>query len=171
MLVLASSGCEPERAQPSRNVVLIVMDTLRADHLGIYGYARDTSPHLDEFAASATVYHRAIASSPWTLPTHASLFTGLPSFLHGAHAFFVDMPWPRNARPLSNSHLTLAEALRGQGFATAAFIANHGFLDKSMNLNQGFDLYRVKREPASRQNVKISQWPPRASSHWEILTF
>jgi len=145
-----------EQSRP--NIVLIVIDTLRADHLGVYGYPRGTSPHLDEFASSATVYRRAIASAPWTLPSHASLFTGLPSFLHGAHAFFVNTPWLRNTYPLSQSHWTLAEAMRELGFATAAFVANHGFLDESMNIDQGFDVYHVRHEPAARQNAKISWW-------------
>ncbi len=72
-------GSEPAEDIPPAavNVVLIVADTVRADHLGAYGYGRPTSPRIDAFAGSATLYTRAFASAPWTLPTHASLFTGL----------------------------------------------------------------------------------------------
>lgn len=72
----------PEPGKP--NVVLITMDTVRADHLPMYGYGRDTSPHLREFAGSATLYTQAMATSNYTLPTHASMFSGLYPPWHGA---------------------------------------------------------------------------------------
>ena len=66
------------------NVLLITLDTTRADHLGCYGYPRPTSPHLDQLCREAQVYTRAFATSSWTLPSHASLFTGKFSSSHGA---------------------------------------------------------------------------------------
>jgi arylsulfatase A-like enzyme len=84
-LALACGGAGPPPGSP--NVVVISLDTLRADHLGCYGYARQTSPSIDAFAASATRYTVALSSAPWTLPSHASLFTGKDPFEHGAHTF------------------------------------------------------------------------------------
>ena len=66
------------------NVLLITMDTVRADHLSVYGYPTDTTPNLREFSRSATVYTRAVAASDYTLPAHASIFTGLYPDWHGA---------------------------------------------------------------------------------------
>jgi len=92
-------------------VVLLSLDTVRADHLGCYGYARPTSPRLDAFAAGATRYSRSLASASWTLPTHASLFTGRYAFEHGAHGLRSTEP-TRSLRPLDPAAVTLAEALR-----------------------------------------------------------
>jgi arylsulfatase A-like enzyme len=153
----------PTPAGAARNVVLIVVDTLRADHLGTYGYERNVSPQIDRFAKQATVYSRAVSSSPWTLPSHASMFTGLPSYRHGAHTFFVDQPWPKNAHVLDRSHTTLAEALQQRGFETAAFVTNAGFLDRSSNLDQGFGLYHAHRLPAKRHNALVFEWLERRS--------
>ena len=143
---------------PARNVVLVVADTLRADHLGCYGYTRDVSPHLDRFAASATRYANAVSSSPWTLPSHASLFTGMDPWQHGAHLLPVKGHFLRNVRPLDASHLTLAEALREEGFRTAAFVANGGFLAPWVGLDQGFETYAVKRQAARLANPAIFAW-------------
>ncbi|KPN29814.1 arylsulfatase [Halolamina pelagica] len=66
------------------NVLFVVMDTVRKDHLGPYGYHRDTTPGLDEFAEEATVFDNAVAPAPWTLPVHASIFTGMYPSRHGA---------------------------------------------------------------------------------------
>ena len=68
-----------------RGVVLVVIDTLRADHLGAYGYARATSPHLDAFASESTLFENAVSTAPWTLPAHATLFSGLHPKGHGVH--------------------------------------------------------------------------------------
>lgn len=89
LLPLALTACGGDAPRRARNVVLVTIDTLRADHLGCYGYDRPTSPRLDALAASATLYTRAMASSPWTVPSHASLFTGLDPLEHGAHSFSV----------------------------------------------------------------------------------
>ena len=91
------------------NVMLITLDALRADHLGCYGYERDTSSRIDEFAGKSTLYTRSFAAAPWTVPTHASLFTGKYPFEHGAHTFKVEK-WGNNVNSLDLRHLTLAEA-------------------------------------------------------------
>jgi len=139
------------------NVVLIVVDTLRADHLGCYGYARSTSPRMDAFAAGATRYARAISSGSWTVPSHASMFTGKAPFAHGAHDFPVERE-RNNVRRLAPEELTLAEALSEQGYRTAAFAANAAFLARHWQLDQGFERYQVERVFGDRLNPLIFRW-------------
>ncbi len=148
---LASADAAPP------NVVLIVCDTLRADHLGCYGYERATSPAIDAFAAVATRFERAQASAPWTLPTHASLFTGMHPFEHGVRTYEPQGP-KENLRPLAEEHLTLAEVLKGLGYATAGFIANTGWFNPIFQLQQGFDEWELRRSPAQRLNARVFSW-------------
>jgi len=145
LALLAALACagEPPCGRDGRcDLVIVSIDTLRADHVGVYGYPRDTTPHLDALARHATLHTRALATSPWTLPSHASLFTGLQPFEHGAHGFLVERR-RNNARPLSADALTLAEVLRDAGWETAAFVANTGFMARWTGLGQGFDVYAV----------------------------
>ena len=121
------------------NILLITMDTVRADHLSVYGYERDTAPHLREFARGATVYNNAVAASDMTLPSHASIFTGLYPSWHGAYAAAPDFLY---GRPLPSTAATLAEALRAKGYWTAAVVANHSFLQAAMGLAQGFAVWK-----------------------------
>jgi arylsulfatase A-like enzyme len=138
-------------------VILIVFDALRADHLGCYGYARQTSPRIDAFARTATLYTRAFSSSPWTVPTHASLFTGKPPLLHGARTFRVERP-RSNVNPLHQDQHTLAEALQGDGYRTGAFVANRAYLAERWQLNQGFETYHVEQAYADRVNQLVFEW-------------
>ncbi len=138
-------------------MVLLSLDTVRADHLGCYGYARKTSPRLDAFAAGATRYRRSLASASWTLPTHASLFTGRYAFEHGAHGL-RSSDGTRSLRPLDPAALTLAESLRDNGYATAGFAANTAFLSPRCGLNQGFETYRLRRQPARELNRTALAW-------------
>jgi arylsulfatase A-like enzyme len=112
-------------------VILVSIDTLRPDHLGAYGYERGTSPILDELALEGLVFENAFSPSPWTLPAHASLFTGLYPEEHGAgHASpFV---------PLGAGAPTLAERLRADGYRTVAFSAG-GVMSRSNGLARGFE--------------------------------
>lgn len=115
------------------NVLLLVLDTQRADHLSIYGYPRPTSPRLDAFAAEAVRYGNAQASSSWTLPSHASLFTGEPLSRHQAGIMrrpFLDDRFP-----------TLAERLREGGWATGGFVANTFWTGRNTGLARGFIRY------------------------------
>lgn len=119
------------RPRPLLNVVLISVDTLRPDHLSLYGYPRETTPRLDERSGrGAVVFERAVASAPWTLPSHASIFTGLDAVRHG-----VNQHWG-----LPPSLLTLAEILRNQGYATHA-VTGGGFVHQQYGFAQGFDAY------------------------------
>lgn len=123
------------------NVVLVTIDTVRADHLSLYGYWRETSPELERLAAESTVYRRAIAPSTMTLATHASLFTGLSATAHGAH---WDQPPHVAGRPLPRELDTLAEILVGHGWRTAGVAANYGFFGPVFGLQQGFELFDAR---------------------------
>lgn len=123
------------------NVLLIVMDTVHADHLGIYGYQRDTTPNLKELAADSTVYTNAISASDITLSSHASLFTGMYPSWHGAYCD------PRNAaygRAISERYPTVAELLRAAGYQTKGVAANL-YLRADFGLERGFDQFRIPR--------------------------
>lgn len=121
------------------NVILIIMDTVRADHLSIYGYERDTTPNLRKLSNTTTLYTSAIASGDMTLSTHASIFTGLYPRQHGAH--FFSLPDHPNGRPLAEEFHTLAEILSEKGYRTMAVVSNISFLADRFRLNQGFEYY------------------------------
>jgi len=155
---LSISGCTAQNTSTENlNVILITIDTLRADHLSCYGYQRPTSPHIDAFAKNSTVFKRVYSSAPWTVPSIASMFTGKYSFEHGAHTFKVLEP-RNNVNPLDVSYVTLAEVLKKEGYKTGAFVANAGFLSERWQLNQGFDTYHVERVYAKVLNENIFEW-------------
>jgi len=147
VIVLICSGCSDDRnsteaAMPTAaatvtktrpNVILITIDTLRADALGVYGQQRPTSPNLDRLAREGVVFMQAMTSAPSTLSSHASIMTGTHPYVHGAraNAGFI----------LSEDNQTFAEIMRQAGYRTGAEIAatviHHG-----TQLDQGFDQYR-----------------------------
>ena len=96
----------PAVSRQTPNILIVVWDTVRADHLTPYGYERDTTPKLARFAADAVLYEHAISPGMWTLPSHASLFTGLPVSAHGANA---------SHKELAPRFLTLAEVVQAAG--------------------------------------------------------
>ena len=126
-------------AENKPNIVLITMDTTRADHLSCYGYHKNTSPHLDKMARESVVFKNAYATSPWTLPSHASIFTGMYPAGHGAHNDWESRKsnWPRR---LSTHHKTLAEILADQGYKTAGVVGSH-VCHSFFGLAQGFEYY------------------------------
>ena len=130
LLILAlATGCG-HRKPP--NVVLISIDSLRADHLGPYGYARDTSPHLDALAKRSVVFDHAFSTTTWTLPSHASLFTGLYPNAHGVTRRNLRIP---EAVPL------LPELLAAHGYRSAAVVSTM-FLHRRYGFDQGWVDYR-----------------------------
>lgn len=139
-LAFAAAACAPERRQRS-DVFLIVLDTTRADRLGVYGNPRPVSPEIDRFAAESVRYTRAWSTASWTLPAHASLLTGLYPAAHGA------MIRPEhdgdslgdNPPYLADAALTLAELLGEAGYRTGAF-AGAGWLDPQFGLLQGYEV-------------------------------
>jgi len=124
-----SSGGETFRP----NILLIVMDAVRADHLSCYGYDRPTTPNIDRVAERGLRFSRAVSSSSWTLPSHASLFTGLLPFEHGTH---TQHNWLLDRFP------TLAELLKLRGYVTAGF-SNNPHVDQAQNMTQGFDIFEA----------------------------
>lgn len=122
-------------------VILIVLDTLRKRsvdmHSGVF-------TNLQAFARDSLVFERCIANSCWTIPSHASLFTGFSPREHGAHHILKSRPWFDGFPPprrLSNDFTTLAEVFKANGYRTAAVVSNFMALNKGYNLNQGFQLY------------------------------
>ena len=162
LAALAAFFSTPRRPPVPPNVVLIVLDTVRADHLSLYGHPVATSPRLEALARGATVYTRATAAASWTVPSHASMFTGRFAFEHGAHT--LKLPRHREdgeteaVRPLDPGYLTLAEALAEMGYQTAAVVANAGFLNPRWGLDQGFERYVVQRGRAHVVNTRVRQW-------------
>src|SRR5713101_568068 len=114
------------------NVVVITIDTLRADHLGCYGYKQIRTPNIDALAADATRFERAYTAVPVTLPSHTVMFTGTYPMLSGMHDFA--------ANKLNPTQPTLASVLKEHGYATAAVIGS-AVLDSRFGLNRGFDFY------------------------------
>ena len=116
------------------NVLLISIDTLRPDHLGSYGYERATTPNIDRLARDSVRFDQAFSTSGWTLPAHASMFTGLLPCHHGSTRFGHDTP-------LAQAHDTIAERFRAAGYVTAAFTGGV-FVSLDLGFDQGFDMYR-----------------------------
>jgi arylsulfatase A-like enzyme len=113
-------------------VVLISIDTLRPERLGVYGGTPGTSPHIDELAKQSIVYEQVLANSPWTLPSHMTMLTGLDPVAHGVR---------RDGYRLSGHITTLAETLRDAGFRTGGFTGG-GFVRSEYGFGQGFEVYR-----------------------------
>ena len=129
----------PRASATSPNILVIVMDTLRADHLSTYGYARNTSPNIDRIASQGVLFENAISTSSWTWPAHASLITGSYTYEHGAEL-----------KPLDNRLLTIGEALQPIGYRTGAFSANVQIFNRRQGFGRGFvhfeDYYQLLRE-------------------------
>jgi arylsulfatase A-like enzyme/predicted Zn-dependent protease len=119
----ATAGC---------NVLVITMDTTRADHLGCYGHRGVETPVIDGLARNGYLFANAFTSSPSTLPGHATIHTGLYPYRHGARA--------NGTYRLAEEHTTLAEILKTDGYTTGAFVSAY-VLDSRFGLDQGFDVY------------------------------
>jgi arylsulfatase A-like enzyme len=148
----ACAGRQPEpKSGPAapQNVLLIVVDSLRADHLGAYGYARPTSPRFDRLAREGALFERAITQGAWTRPSIASLFTSLYAHVHGA---------TRMGTALSDDAITIAEVLRSNGFATMA-VQTNPTVTAAQNFTQGFETY-VERIGGSAPRVlsRFHEW-------------
>jgi arylsulfatase A-like enzyme len=119
-------------APDAPNVLLLVLDTVRALSMSVYGHQRPTTPFLAELAAQGVRFDRAIASAPWTLPSHATLFTGrYPNELSATWSV-----------PLDGRYPTLAEQLSARGYATAGVVANLRYTSYEFGLDRGFAYYR-----------------------------
>ncbi len=147
---------ESQAAAPQKtNVMLLVLDTVAAKHTSVYNESSRATPFLAELASKSLVFERLISTSSWTLPSHASLFTGLLPGEHGAHLAH---------QKLENSFETLAEIFSARGYQTAGFIANPRVKAK-VGLAQGFDIYRDRVDLIPyRPFLHLKSW------HLEILS-
>ena len=154
------------------NVLVVTVDTLRADRLGCYGYPRPTSPHIDALAARGVRFANAYSSAPWTLPSYGSLFTGL---LPGEHRAGVvterdalfgldqDAPTKTTTEVLRADVPTLAEMFAAGGFATAMF-HNNPYLSRAAGLDRGFQRY-VRYESNAQNGVDLAlEWTKEAGT-------
>jgi hypothetical protein len=123
--------CQACLANPSTPVILISVDTLRADHLSCYQAGRRPTPHIDSLAKRGTLFSQVSSPFPLTLPSHAALLTSTYPFTNGVQD---------NGVPLKPGAATLATILKGAGYKTAAFIGSF-VLDRRFGLNRGFDVY------------------------------
>ncbi len=139
--------------QETKNVLLISLDTLRADHVGCYGYPRETSPNIDLLARDSAVFLNTFATSSWTLPSHVSLMTSLNCINHQVY---------NNDQKIDPSILTLADVMRENDYFNGA-ITGGAFVKGSFGFNKGFDSYRVAGNIISPDSAhKIC----RASLNW-----
>ena len=115
-----------------QNVILISIDTCRADYLGCYGYSSNTTPNIDNLAAEGIVFENVVSPMPLTLPAHCSMLTGVDTRIHGIH--------DNDGFILDDSQITLAEILNSEGFSTGAVVSSF-VLDSRFGLDQGFDAY------------------------------
>jgi len=137
LLGISIAACNKSDEQPTepaggaRTVVLISIDTLRPERLGVYGNAPNVSPTIDAFAKEAVVFDNALSVSSWTLPSHMTMLTGLDPVAHGVRSAL---------NKLSSRVNTVAELLAARGVSTAAF-ADGGFVASGWGLEQGFSVY------------------------------
>jgi arylsulfatase A-like enzyme len=149
-----------KKGEKTRNVILISVDTLRADHLGCYGYSKKTSPNIDALAEDSALFYNVYASSPWTLPSHISLLTGL----HGVHhqVYYDDEKMDPNIT-------TLADVFRTNDYSCAAFTGG-GFVSTVYGFAKGFDSYNegvggvYHQDSAERVYQAVSEWIDR---YWD----
>jgi len=177
----------PKQNKP--NIILITCDTTRLDHLSCYGYHRKTSPHLDLLAKEGQRFERAVAVSSWTLPTHASLFTGLYPATHGAHYSAGGNVSLNSAIPdggekiygwymvnrLPEEACTLAEILKNAGYKTGGVGAGP-WLKPVFGLAQGFDFYdgdirSIEGRRADQVNDKALSFIRRHASESSFFLF
>ena len=129
------------------NVLLLVLDTVRAQDMSLYGYIRPTTPNIDARARSGVTFNRVVAPSPWTLPSHASLFSG---------RFHHDIIWKQ---PIPWAQPTLTETLAQHGYVTGGFAANLYYCIEYFGLDRGFQHY--EDYPRSWQMIVSASWAPR----------
>jgi arylsulfatase len=152
--VSLACACGGVEAHPP-NILLILVDTLRADHLGTYGYPLETSPEIDRFAAENRVFRYAVSPAPWTSPAVASIFTGLYPAAHGVLQHVSSTKMPNDA--ISPDLATLAELLRDAGYATAGVTAN-AWVSEPRGYAQGFDRF----ESMDHENASVVNETARA---------
>ena len=170
-----AGGCATGSRTSLPNVLLITLDTTRFDRLSCYGYSLPTSPNLDALAAESVFYTHAYSTSSWTLPAHASIFTGKLVSSHGAQKdptgplkFSTGIQGPENwnkirAQGLSVDETTLAQILKSAGYNTGAVVAGP-WMKKVFGLNKGFDYYNDYG--IKKLHGRLAPSVTKAAMHW-----
>ena len=149
----------PVPSDGAPNVLLIILDTMRSANMHLYGYQRENSPALERMAAQSVVFDDAIAPAPWTLPSHATMFTGhRPDELSANYV-----------QPLDDAVPTLAERLQAHGFETAGFVANHHYTGFDTGLARGFTRYEDYK--VSLKQTMRSSWLMQAIYYLDPVFF
>ena len=159
-------ACTTEPEPPPPDVLVVVLDTVRADHLQTYGYHRDTSYQLNAIADAGVVYEQAIVSGAWTWPGHAALFTGEPPWVSGAHYAETDSEVP--VQRMRTDLPTLAERFGDAGYRTVS-VATNKLLDPDMGLVRGFDVASVEHNDAV--TVRVAKAAMDAEDERPLLLF
>lgn len=139
------------------NLVVISLTNTRKDHIGIYGYERDTTPYIDEFFKNSLIFKNAFTHASWTLPSTVSFFTSLFPYSHGVMQ-------RESGYKINEEILTLAEVLKEGGYATAAFTGD-GDYNRRFNINKGFDLY-LDNTTYADFNVTFQQQDGRSGTYF-----
>ena len=164
LAVLLMQACERwRRVEEKPDIILILVDALRADSLGCYGFQGEISPAMDRLALESIVYDSAVAPSPWTKPSVTSLFTSLDPLTHRVVThekhFWKGVPASQKTDALPKEAWTLAEALKGLGYETAAWVTNLWINEPQWGFNQGFDHFQGSSwERAHRMIPQIRKW-------------
>ncbi len=157
--LLLVASCAGARSEGPRGIVLVILDTVRADHVGCYGYSRPTTPNLDALATEGERYEEAYAQAPWTLPAVATILTGQPPHVHGAGR------GERGLHPVRAEVVTLAERLQRAGFRTAA-VVNVVFCSAESGLARGFDRFDYHASDASNVGGRDARATTDAALDW-----
>lgn len=158
--ILASCGwlllVAAAHAQPPRHLLFIAIDTLRADHVGCYGYSLATTPTIDRLATEGTRFAQATATAPWTLPSFASMFTGLYPTRHGAGVHGPERHLQNSMpTPIAAEATTLGEHLRALGYRTHAVTSNPYLL---LGMQRGFERFECRSMAADRVGALSRAW-------------
>jgi len=145
---LGAAGCADDSELAGTNLLLVTVDTLRADHVGAWGHPFDDTPAIDRLAREGVRFSRALSPAPTTLPTHASILTGTTPPRHGIR--------DNSAGLLPAPAVTLAEAFREAGHDTGAFVGAY-VLDARWGLSQGFDVYDDPEIPADARELLLAE--------------
>ena len=160
LLLAAACGSGGPSAPAGRHVIVISIDTLRADHLGCYGYGRPTSPQLDALARESYLYERAYSHSNSTAPSHMTLMTGVLPPVHGVRH--------REARGPSPALPLLAELLLAQGDATTAF-ADGGYVTAAFGFARGFERFESRLQRVDAKVDEVLAWLPPSPERPQLL--
>ncbi len=155
LVVALLGGCAPSEWRP-HTIVLVTIDTLRADHLGCYGYTRTTSPFIDVLAFQGVLFELGFAASSTTVPSHASLLTGLYPSQHGVR---------RNGHKLPETAPLLTEALAEHGYETAGFVSTNGHFAAS-GIDRGFSHFDEPGQGGSAKAARSAERTVAFAGDW-----